>query len=413
MSTIEKEEHIIEPLETIVNSDKTNIEIEQNNELEVTGHKKEYSIVGDGLYAGIASERAPDWLTSIIDDVVSGLIGNRLKDLNTAIDSINKSLLELEVAKNQYQELINIDSRIDSVLASKLETLNATLQQNSANIIGLDVAKVTPDEALAIAADHVQAQINNGDIHALVTDINSTIANNELSAAQKIESLETVYNENESTVRSILSNASGEYTSTANAVTELEVAINDGIYGETGLKNTLIGEITHEGARVESKFAYNSVIGINGVYKKSGFGLTTNYTSGSGTNLDPYISEFLIDASRLKFTNSNQTGQVTPFTIDATGANPQITFNGKVEFSDINNVPDPATAINGGTTTVDGSKITTGSIKAEQINVSDLFSKNITYTGVITGGDIEGGGLIKSYNNKMIIDLVKGSIYIS
>jgi hypothetical protein len=62
--------------------------------------------------------------------------------------------------------------------------------------------------------------------------------------------------------------------------------------------------------------------------------------------------------------------------------------------------------------TINGPRITTGSIGAAQINVSDLFAQNITYTGVITGGNTAGGGIIQSYNGKMKIDLVNGSIYI-
>ena len=72
-----------------------------------------------------------------------------------------------------------------------------------------------------------------------------------------------------------------------------------------------------------------------------------------------------------------------------------------------------ANAINTNTTTINGSKITTGSIAAAQINVTDLFSKNITYTGVITGGNVAGGGIIQSYNGNMVINLVNGSIYIA
>ena len=72
-----------------------------------------------------------------------------------------------------------------------------------------------------------------------------------------------------------------------------------------------------------------------------------------------------------------------------------------------------ANAINTNTTTINGSKITTGSIGAAQIDVGNLFAQNITYTGVITGGNVAGGGLIKSYNGKMKIDLVNGSIYIA
>ena len=68
---------------------------------------------------------------------------------------------------------------------------------------------------------------------------------------------------------------------------------------------------------------------------------------------------------------------------------------------------------NGLTTTINGGKITTGSITADKINVSNLFSQNITYTGTITGGTGGSGGLIKSYSGNMVIDLVNGSIYIA
>ena len=382
--------------------------------------------------------------------------------------------------------------------------------------------------------------------------------------------------------------------------TELDNGTNTWASADSTLENSLMTEISDEGARVESKFAYNSLLNINGIYKKSGFGLTTNYVSGSGTQIDPYVSEFWIDASRFKFTNSNVTGSVAPFTIDASGANPQIKFNGKVTFSNITNTTgtgsnllynsapkigsetkgwyvwtnsgmavnlsagwdvwkptggasvaanitgnpsigsvydigqsshfpviagsryeasayisahrsnsyvylifydtsgtavgesqgnvinyagsnalvnwgrssvfttapgnaatalltirsivtgtdpycfaanafagvaeanqttpsnwsegtsagvsssDVVTDINNGlTTTINGPRITTGSITAAQINVNDLFAQNITYTGTITGGNVAGGGIIKSYNNNMVIDLVNGSIYIA
>lgn len=42
------------------------------------------------------------------------------------------------------------------------------------------------------------------------------------------------------------------------------------------------------------------------------------------------------------------------------------------------------------TTTIDGGKITTGSIKAEQIDVDNLFAQDITATGTITGATLKG-----------------------
>ena len=66
-----------------------------------------------------------------------------------------------------------------------------------------------------------------------------------------------------------------------------------------------------------------------------------------------------------------------------------------------------------GGTYVDGSNIVTGSINAAKLNVNDIFSQNITYTGTITGGSGGLGGKIRSYNGAMEIDLVNGSIYIA
>lgn len=406
-----------------------------------------------------------------------------------------------------------------------------------------------------------------------------------------------------------------------NLSTELTNGTNTWASADSTLENSLMTEISDEGARVESKFAYNNTLMLNGTSYSSGFGIATSLTSGSG--LPTGQSEFWINASKFKFTNTNQTGQVAPFTIDASGVTPQITFNGKVTFSNVTNTigtgsnllynsapkigsetkgwyvwtnsgmtvnlsagwdvwkptggasvaaniggspsigsvfdvgqssrfpviagsryeasayisahrsnsyvfvvfydtsgnyageasgnvinyagnnalvnwgrssvfttapgnaatatliirsvvtsnnpycfvtnafagvaeanqttpsnwsegtsagatytselsndagfttlgavasqgyvlpAGVANAINTNTTTISGSKITTGSITAAQINVTDLFSKNITYTGVITGGNVAGGGLIKSYNGKMVIDLVNGSIYIA
>lgn len=134
----------------------------------------------------------------------------------------------------------------------------------------------------------------------------------------------------------------GTMVANAEAITTLQTNLNSTnttVGGHTTQLNTVDTRIANGVAAVETKWAYNSVVNINGIYKKSGFGLTTNYTSGAGTQADPYVSEFWIDASRLKFTNSNMTGRTAPFTIDASGPTPQVTFNGKVTFSNITDVP--------------------------------------------------------------------------
>ena len=93
----------------------------------------------------------------------------------------------------------------------------------------------------------------------------------------------------------------------------------------------------------KSTFLYDSQLELNGVYYKSGFGLDSSLTQPAGadgtTPETAFESEFWINAERFKFTNSNKTGTVAPFTIDASGTTPQITFNGVVSFTNVGDRP--------------------------------------------------------------------------
>lgn len=371
MNDIEKTEH------TIV-AKSNEIDTCKNNDLQITGRKKEYSIVGDSLYASSSADEAPQWLVNIIDSVVNSVIGRSTSDLDTAIDSINKSLKELNTAKNQYEQLINIDERIDQIVVSKLETLNATVGQNNANIIQLDTVKTTPDEALAISVDHLNAQINNGDINALITKLNTVIANNEVSSVERIETLEAVYDENESIVREILTSASDEYSADASAVTDLKAytSMNGNTAGgATTLLNDLNAEIDGNNTTVTSKFEYNSALAVNGLVTNAGFGLVNKASTNGNSEWSDAYSEFWINADKFKLTNNNATGSNNPFSIDATGVVPQITFNGVVDFTNTN-------IANGhtGTTTINGGLIDTDSLFAQSIVVSGELKSSVTAT---------------------------------
>ena len=236
-------------------------------------------------------------------------------------------------------------------------------------------------------------------------------------------------------------NGTGWMTNTENGIVAGSEAIttltanlattNTTVGGHTTQLNTVDTRIANGVASVETKWAYDSTVNIDGIYKKSGFGLSTNYTSGNGTQANPYTSEFWIDATKLRFTNSNKTGRTAPFTIDASGATPQITFNGKVTFSNISDsatyIPtissvttaqttantaianaanaqaaantansnalartlpsEVANAINTNTTTINGSKITTGTVTA-----------NTIAGNTITAGNISLGELLYTFN---------------
>ena len=83
-----------------------------------------------------------------------------------------------------------------------------------------------------------------------------------------------------------------------------------------------------------SKFEYNSSLKVGGTTYNSGFGLSNSSGTGVG-------SEFWINADKFKFTNSAKTGSKAPFAIDASGATPQIYFNGRVQFGNIDGYTPP------------------------------------------------------------------------
>ena len=368
-------------------------------DLEVTVNRREYNIVGDELYIPKRYEDAPQWLRDIIDTVTSAALSNALSDVSTLGDMLDGLIAELNVAKNTYTMSIISDNAINERINTAIETLNSTLADADSTILNIAMTRVTPEEAQTIAIGILSASISGGDIAAAVQNLQTAIADVDSARALDYTRLNaSISDEFESTATAIstINAYVGIDEAGASTGTGLSAYLEDsnGVIGgaDSQLNNTI--KATAEG--IESKFEYNSIVNINGLYKKSGFGLTTSYTSGNGTEANPYVSEFWIDASRLKFTNSNVTGQTAPFTIDATGPTPQITFNGKVAFTNVTGYTPPtnlsefvndsgyvlpagvADAINSNTTTINGSKITTGSIAAAQIAASTITSDKIS-----------------------------------
>ena len=372
---------------------------EGTKELEVTVNRREYSIVGDELYIPKRYEDAPQWLRDIIDTVTSTAISNAISDVSTLGDMLDGLIAELNVAKNTYTQSIISSNDIDERINTAITTLNSSLADSDSTILDIALTRVTPEEAQTIALGILSASIAGGDISAAVQNLQSAIADVDSARALDYTRLNaSIGDEFESTATAIstINAYVGIDEAGASTGTGLSAYLEDSNGNIGGADSELANSIRVTAEGVESKFAYNSIVNINGVYKKSGFGLTTNYTSGSGTAASPYASEFWIDASRLKFTNSAMTGRTAPFTIDATGATPQITFNGKVAFTNVTGYTPPtnlsefvndsgyvlptgvAAAVNSNTTTINGSKITTGSIYAAQIAANTITSDKIS-----------------------------------
>ena len=487
------------------------VKVENLDDLDITVAKKEYTITGDDIYIPQFYDDAPQWMKDLVNLVVDvSMSTNNM----TLINDMNRMLQEFAVSYvplNRYTQSIldlgNEDMRLNALIETLNSNFNNGLSEANAQIISLQMTKASKGEVVAQVIQTLSAQLAdpNSNLGATVGRLDQAIVAEQTARATSfrtltatLEGMDDEIAANAQVVEHALAYVGiDEAGASTNTGLSAYLEASDGTIGgaDSQLANTI--RVTAEG--VESKWAYNSIVNVNGVYRKSGFGLTTNNFSGNGTQANPYNSEFWIDATKLRFTNSSMTGRSAPFTIDASGTVPVVKFNGLVEFSNVSNMPsinktyvqtiqptsgmnkgdtwidtddqnslhtytgsswiktdngvktylqtnpptigmlagdlwvdsddnykqyryngtswqayafDAAYAINTNTTTINGSKITTGSITAAQINVNDLFSKNIIFTGTITGGNTSGGGIIQSYDGKMRIDLVKGSLHI-
>ena len=333
----------------VTSTSQVEVETVDLSDLDITVAKKEYVITGDDIYIPMLYDDAPQWMKDLVQLVVDVSISSGNQSLINNMNAILQDFAVSYVPLNQYTQTIldlgDEDTRFNALIETLNSNFNDGLSTANAQIISLQLTKASKDEVMAQVIQTIAAQLADGtsNIGSIIGRIDQAIAD-ETSA--RALSLQTLTASLEDTNLDVTANAEviqnalayvGIDEAGASTGTGLSAYLEDSNGNIGGADSQLANSIRVTAEGVESKFAYNSIVNINGVYKKSGFGLTTNYTSGNGTKANPYVSEFWIDASRFKFTNSNVTGSVAPFTIDASGANPQITFNGKVTFSNVTN----------------------------------------------------------------------------
>ena len=447
------------------------VQVENLDELDITVAKKEYTITGDDIYIPQFYDDAPQWMKDLVSLVVDVSMST---NSTTLINDMNKMLQEFAVSYvplNQYtQSILDLGDK-DTRMNALLETLNSNLDNGlskaNAQIISMQMTKASKNEVVAQVIQTLAAQLANpnSNLGATVVSLDQAIVAEQTARATSFRALNASM---VSTDGSIAANAKILDSALAYVgINKAGASTNTGLSAYLQSSNGVIGgadskvandiRVTAEG--VESKWAYNSIVNINGVYKKSGFGLTTNYTNSGtadGTKAKPYTSEFWIDATKLMFTNSDMTGRTAPFTIDASGTTPKIKFNGAVEFRNVSGsathksgtsspILGATTDVEGSTyyntstksgyivsngkwinnssvtdtsglalkdmsnvTTIDGGKITTGSITANQIATSTITANEIATKGITadrigstTGNSTVwyGGGLVSANFN--------------
>ena len=405
-----------------------NVDIEDLSDLDITVAKKEYTIVGDDIYIPQLYDDAPQWMKDLVGLVVDvSMTTNSTKlinDMNAMLQEFAVSYVPLNQYTQSILDLGNEDMRLNALIETLNSNFNNGLSNANAQIINLQMTKASKDEVVAQVIQTLAAQLANPDsnLGATVVRLDQAIATAQAARATRFRaltaSMESINGEIAAKAE-ILENALayvGIDEAGASTGTGLSAYLeaSDGTIGgaDSQLANSI--RVTAEG--VESKWAYNSIVNVNGIYSKSGFGLTV--FSGNGTQANPSTSEFWIDATKLRFTNSNATGRTAPFTIDATGVTPQITFNGNVSFTNVTGLStNISTSINtnneyfakqlgyanysaltnaysNGATIINGGILNTGliqahSIAANKISTIGLIAENISST-TLTGKTING-----------------------
>jgi hypothetical protein len=264
-------------------------------EIEVTFDDNEYSIVGDDMVVLTRYEDAPQWMKDVINGLIDAKTAITVGDLDLVKSALSAMLDQLEVAKNTYELSIISTADIDSRIVTKIETLNSTLGDVYATILDVAQTYVTPSQASAIALSVLQASLSEeGAIGSAIINLQSAYASLEETSTSQLSIMEAAFGEHiESTI---------EEVSSVRAYAE----------------------------GVESKFAYNSNLKVNGVTYESGFGLATSLTADSGIPVGD--SEFWIKADKFRLTSAETETKsaYNPFTVDSNSG--EITFNGKVSI---------------------------------------------------------------------------------
>lgn len=403
--------------------------VEDTNDIEVTVNRQEYVITGDEIYIPKRYEDAPTWMQNLINQVVDVSISAQIQDLNGISQSLESMIEAMEVAKNTYELSVISSNDIDERINTAVTTLNSSMNNADATILEVAQTRVTPDEASAITVDVITAELAKteaGTLGATVSNLQTAIATEEEARSTSIEvltsSIEGAFDANATAMN---------YINTYVGLDEVGASTGTGLSGYLEGSTGIVGEANSKVVNnvyvdalgnAKSKFEYGSTVSVNGVNHTAGFGLSNS----TGTDIG---SEFWINAAKFKFTNDNKTGSKAPFTIDATGSVPEITFNGLVTFNAVDSVyssklttntntnnnafaqrlgylsyADMVAAAESGQTIINGGYlrgelIEANSINAGQINAYAITGKQIT-GGTISGTDINGvritGAIIKA-----------------
>lgn len=284
---------------------------------DVTFDKKEFAIVGDAFFASTLME-IPLWLQEAVSSLVTSLNSTTLNTITQYNANLQTAIGAIDVAKNTYDQYVNRVITDQQAFINAVTSLNSTVANNQATIINLLSTYSTTTETNASITNSINASLAGGAIGAALSTLESVMSTQYGATAQRLTTLESTFTDNatQQVANATATQQLQTYTGWGLVGSTPQVIANSKFYQDLTAylsgtnydisgSSTLLNFVQATATSVEAKFAYNSVLNINGVYYNSGFGLTSSATSGGGTALNPYNSEFWIQADKFRVKGTN------------------------------------------------------------------------------------------------------------
>lgn len=261
-----------------------NVDIEDLSDLDITVAKKEYTIVGDDIYIPQLYDDAPQWMKDLVGLVVDvSMTTNSTKlinDMNAMLQEFAVSYVPLNQYTQSILDLGNEDMRLNALIETLNSNFNNGLSNANAQIINLQMTKASKDEVVAQVIQTLAAELANpnSNLGATVVRLDQAIVAEQTARATSFRaltaSMESINGEIAAKAE-ILENALAyvgidEAGASTNTGLSAYLQASNGVIGGADSKVANDIRVTAEG--VESKWAYNSTVNVNGVYRKSGFG---------------------------------------------------------------------------------------------------------------------------------------------
>ena len=379
-------------------------------------HTQLYTAPSNAYYAMLGTMIGPGETMENTSTKTKWERGNKATDWSPAPEDTEESITEVKTIAEQTAE------KFSWLVKSGTSATNFELTDRTANLVANHINLNGLVTFSGLGSD-AQSKINNAENAANTANSNvSTALSTANSANATANSASSTANSALSTANTANSNASSAISTANNANSNASTALNTVSNIEIGGRN-LISNIASNWQQGHWSDVDGNYINYNGrICTKVGLKVSPGETYALKIYLNGVTDKYLLfrmygsDGSFIDsvtgITNSIYTVPSNVYELrfalyenvtldDLTNGAVRVKVEKGNKATDWTPAPEDISVENiytPNTTTIDGGKITTGSIKAEKINVSDLFAQTVTATNLTVSGNSKLAGWSVSGN---------------